>query len=531
MRMHTVLIVDGELSFCNHINRLIEWDCLHLQCAGIVVNCDEAYRIALEKRPDIVIADIHMPEMNGLELVTRIQKSGLLCKFIIFSEEKMFDYVYKAIKLGCNDFLLKPVDKAELNNSLKRICSLFSASDDDPVQKIKQNPRILLRRQFLQSIAHNEISPKASGIKTFNAQFGYNFTDSPAQLGILWLTHSSVASGLRKYIMDKLIHAFHSEIKPACHEFEMNNDNHDALFILNYSENALQEKLDSFIYKANMIIKPYPEFNFAVGMGGLCDLGNIESIAQSYQSARQAIASRIINGFNRIVDVSNALVISDTSGYPNNPAVWKEINISMDVLDKGRLRAAITLLCRQAEEYFKRNPAMVYGWYKHTSATILNKFKDNHNDSQHIIPKAYDLIENCISISALTKYLTDICISTMEQYLKLKKDTDNKTIQVAKRFICDNIHRHLDLDTVANKVYLSPSYFGILFSKETGITFTDYIYEKRMGKASEYLQDIKYNISEIANMTGYKDPKYFSRQFKKYYGINPGQYRNIHHSR
>jgi two-component system response regulator YesN len=203
----------------------------------------------------------------------------------------------------------------------------------------------------------------------------------------------------------------------------------------------------------------------------------------------------------------------------------------MDILDQKRLREAIALLCRQTEHYFLHNPAMVYNWYKDTIVTIFNKFKNTHIDSRQSMPKTHELIENFTSICTLTDYLTDTCASTMDRYLEFEKSKDNKTIQAAKRFICENIHRHLDLDTVANKVYLSSSYFGILFSKKTGTTFTDYLYEKRMGKASEYLQDIQYNISEIAGMTGYKDPKYFSRQFKKYFGINPGQYRNIHHCR
>jgi two-component system response regulator YesN len=529
--MHTVLIVDGELSFCNHINRLIEWDSLHLLCAGIVVNCDEAYKIAMEKRPDIVIADIHMPDMNGLDLVMRIQKSGLACKFIVFSEEKAFDYVYKAIKLGCNDFLLKPVDKTELTASLKRICSIFTPSGNDKAQKVLQNPRLLLRRQFMQNIARNEISSRVSGIKALSSQFGYHLKEAPAQLGTLWLTHSSAICGLRKYIMEKLVCAFRNEIKPVCYEFEMINDNHDVLFLLNYPDNTLHERLNSFLYKANLIIQPYPDFHFAFGLGRLCNMDDAGSVAQSYQSAKQAIASRIINGFNRIIDANSDFVISDSPDYPKNTNAWKEINISMDILDQKRLREAIALLCRQTEHYFLHNPAMVYNWYKDTIVTIFNKFKNTHIDSRQSIPKTHELIENFTSIFTLTQYLTDTCASTMDRYLEFEKSKDNKTIQAAKRFICENIHRHLDLDTVANNVYLSPSYFGILFSKKTGTTFTDYLYEKRMGKASEYLQDIQYNISEIAGMTGYKDPKYFSRQFKKYFGINPGQYRNIHHYR
>jgi two-component system, response regulator YesN len=531
MRMHTVLIVDGELSFCNILKSSVDWDSLNLQCAGIVVDCREAYNVALKKRPDIIIADIHTPFLEGLDLVEKIHKSGLECKFIIFSEEKTFDHIYRAIKLGCNDFLLKPVDSVELNNSLRRICGLLTSAEDDRTSNAEHNQRILLRRQFLQSIARNEKLPKTLDIKAINTRYKYNFQDSPVQFGVLWMTYNPGFNNLRICVMNKLLQSFHRIIKPACHEFEMASNNNNVMFILNYSDGGLQQKFDEFSREAVDLLKQYPELHFVAGLGRMCDLNNTESIARSYLSAKQAVASRIINGFDCVIDANKTTVASNPAILPKNDSGWKEIGISIDVLDKERFAMAITLLCRQAEEFFKNNPCMVYGWYKNTISVIVNKFKDNYADSWQAIPRTHELLENCTSINALTGYLKSVCISAMEQYLNIKKETDNKTIKVAKTFICDNIHRRLDLDTVANKVYLSPSYFGILFSKETGTTFTDYLFEKRMVKAREYLQDIKYNISEIANMTGYKDPKYFSRQFKKYFGVNPAQYRTIHNTK
>ena len=529
--MRTVLIIDDEINICHLVQHLIEWDKLNLECMGVVTNSNEAYDIAMEKRPDIIITDIQMPGMTGLELIEKLQGNGLKCKFVIFTGYKTFDYAYKAIKFGCNDFLLKPINKTELNDSLSQLCQSFQANGASISQNAAQNPRIVLRRQLLNNIAHGEIPRKIETLDHLNAHFSYDFKDALLRTGILWLSRGSFPESFRMNLLHKLARVFQQQARPLCHEFEMVNNQGDILFIMNYSEGPINDALTGFITKAAALIEPYPFLHYVLGLGEL--FSTPQQIIRSYDSARQAIASRIVYGYNRIIDAASAVLQTKSAEPPLSIATWKEINLALDILDKQRLSSAILLLCQQAAGYLNQNPAMAIDWYRSTAHTIYNKFVENHTDYQLMAQQhqalLFSSIESCMDIGSLTSFLTDSFMSIIDQYLNEKKVNDTKTIQTAKTYICENFYRQLELDDVATQVYLSPTYFGILFKKETGTTFTNYLFEKRMEKAKEYLQELKYGISEIANMIGYKDTKYFSRQFKKYYGINPVQYRKIHH--
>jgi two-component system response regulator YesN len=528
--MRTVLIVDDELNICHLVQYLIEWESLNLQCIGLVTNCSEAYEIAFEKRPDIIITDIQMPGMTGLDLIEKLQSKGINCKFIIFTGYKTFDYAYKAIKFGCNDFLLKPISKTELNDSLSSICQSFQPPGKISDQNTAQNQNTVLRRHFLNNIVHNEIPRKITTLSKLNSMFAYDFKDAPMQIGIFWLSRGPFPDGFRKNILHKIARPLHAQIQPFCHDFEMINYQGDILVILNHPEGALDETLSIFMQKAAVIMEPYPFLQYVFGLGE--SVIEPTDLIRSYKTAKQAVKSRVYYGYNCLIDANALVLFTDTSEPPSSISVWKEIDIALDILDKQRLADAILLLCHQAAEYFNLNSSMIYDWFENTAQAILKRFAENHMDYPQITrqntEQLYSSIEDCKDIDALTRYLTDFVTSIMDQYLSVKKIDDNKTIQIAKTYICENFYRKLDLDDVANQVYLSPAYFGMLFKKETGNTFTNYLFEKRMDKAKEYLQELKYNVNEIANMIGYKDIKYFNRQFKKYVGINPVQYRKIH---
>jgi two-component system response regulator YesN len=99
---------------------------------------------------------------------------------------------------------------------------------------------------------------------------------------------------------------------------------------------------------------------------------------------------------------------------------------------------------------------------------------------------------------------------------------------MTKQYVADHFTDHIELETVALTVYLSPAYLGILFKKETGITFSEYLVQFRIERAKELLKNINYNINEIARLVGYKDAKYFSKLFKKEVGLTPTEFRRIY---
>ncbi|QCX33184.1 helix-turn-helix transcriptional regulator [Caloramator sp. E03] len=113
-------------------------------------------------------------------------------------------------------------------------------------------------------------------------------------------------------------------------------------------------------------------------------------------------------------------------------------------------------------------------------------------------------------------------------HLQYKKAQENKPIRVAKQYISKNYKKDITLEDIANEVHLNPVYFSVMFKKEVGMNFSEYLINYRIDIAKELLKNKNYNICQIADMVGYKDSKYFSKLFTKVVGIKPLEYRKLY---
>ena len=113
-----VVIADDEQLICTLLIEIIRWDELNLELAGIAHNGRELWQEIIDKHPDIVITDICMPEMDGIELIRQVREKGIPCRFIIVSGYRLFEYAHNALKYNVEDYILKPIDNTELNTRL-----------------------------------------------------------------------------------------------------------------------------------------------------------------------------------------------------------------------------------------------------------------------------------------------------------------------------------------------------------------------------------------------------------------------------
>ena len=272
--------------------------------------------------------------------------------------------------------------------------------------------------------------------------------------GILWLTRGSFPNSFRHDALNKLARIFKRIISPLCHDFEIINYNDQICFIMNYSDHSLSEGISAFFYEASVLFEPYPFLKYVLGLGKLAK--QPQSILQSYKSAEQAIASRVFYGYNKTIDANVCSLVSETSPKLSGcNSAWKEIDISLDILDRDRLKEAISHLCQQMHNYFSKNPALTLEWFKTTAINMLNKITEIHNANQQLIQQKITLvspaIEDCENYDDLTSCLCEIVLNTLEIYSNNKEINDNLTIQTAKKYIHNNYSEVLDLASVPNR--------------------------------------------------------------------------------
>ena len=174
-----VLIADDEAKVGQLVKRLIEWDEIGLECIGIAQDGQTAYDRIVAESPDIVITDIRMPVLTGLEMIQKASEQGIHCHFIVVSGYKYFDYAQKALKYGVEDYLLKPIDEVELNRQLRKIVETESEKRVqtqyvDTMEKRLHDSKYLRHKEFLKEVAEQT----ETDIVKANEDFGLQLQDT-----------------------------------------------------------------------------------------------------------------------------------------------------------------------------------------------------------------------------------------------------------------------------------------------------------------------------------------------------------------
>ena len=160
-RKWRVLIVDDEFRIGMLIKKLIRWDEHNMECLDVVDNGETAFQIVQEAQPEIVITDIRMPKISGLDLISMTREKNIPVKFVVISGYKEFEYAHRALQYGVDDYLLKPINEEELNKVLRKIAGdLASAEQQSQERKALQDTvsesRQIIKRDFLKNIIEQE---------------------------------------------------------------------------------------------------------------------------------------------------------------------------------------------------------------------------------------------------------------------------------------------------------------------------------------------------------------------------------------
>jgi two-component system response regulator YesN len=158
----------------------------------------------------------------------------------------------------------------------------------------------------------------------------------------------------------------------------------------------------------------------------------------------------------------------------------------------------------------------------------MERMDINIEDKDNIKKSILTNIENATSVEKISSNIINFIDQYLDAYLKSKQEQSNMPIRMVKQYISENYSKPVTLDELAREVYLNPVYLSIIFKKETGENIKDYLKDYRMDEARKLLKNSRYNISEISLKVGYRDVKYFSRLFKKSFGVKPTEYRKLY---
>lgn len=538
--MLKMLIIDDELNICRLIMKLVDWDMLKLECAGIAHDGQEALRLAQISEPDLILTDIRMPNDTGLEFIQKYSKISPQTLFIIISGYHSFEYAKQAIKLGVFDFLTKPLNQEDLNNTLFRACHAIIKNRENHkalahFEKIRERFHHIssnVRKEFLTNLTHGtEI--RFQTVDEINHAYNFQFQKGYFQFGNICLDTDTPNEKYSPTLFARVERFFRENLAAYCCESEYLHTKKQFIFLLNYSQ---ENKKRIFTQFREMLVTVRDfiaqNFSFYVTLNLGKAYTDVVCLSDSWRESQICQNSRVVLGINRIIYYPKHFSEQYTSlpQFPQTASFWHSIRKNIELQNREQTMLSYQKLTANMDSFFQAHPGTAYIWYETCLKNLYTIFREMHfpeNISESSNPDFINLLYSCYRISQMDQIILNFISQAFDAYEQSVQKSDSKMIHVIKTYIHEHYMEKLELEDTAGQVYLSPSYLGILFKQQTGQNYTDYVTNVRMEKAKEFLRNVDLSIAEVAFAVGYKDVRYFSKTFKKKIGITPKEYRKI----
>ncbi|WP_139488423.1 response regulator [Brevibacillus dissolubilis] len=535
--MYKIVIVDDDRIIRRGISNSIPWNTHGFEIVGEASDGEHGLRVIEEHKPHIVISDIKMPFMDGLQMAGAVKETSPDTKVILLTGYEDFHYAKEAIKIKAFDYLLKPVDKAILLEKVKQASAEWTNE-----RKVEQNLRAglpYLRHRFLTDLIHNQV--KAEDFEREKEFLGLTLDHSHYAVLIVKVDDYYQMSSTDKdrdkeqdneqgQDLDKdvlkycILNICQETIQRDGRGVTFDNQGDEILIIYSDQENIAQHMQET-IEEIRANVRQFLQTTVSIARGGIYQ--DHTGIAASYQEACSAIEYRHIMGKDKVYTTE------DTTALPSKEsptqAETKVNEIENDLIQKVKLgltQDVITLLDNFRATLIQQEYISLYQVQVLAIQMIFLLFREveqNHRDELHT---HYDEIHRLQTIDEIVEKVKQVSVDIAYFVNAQRESQKNGIVETAVRYIETHYAKDgLSLQEVAKAVHITPTYLSILFKQEQKINFSDYLLEIRMKKAMELLRTQPLKTYEVAEQVGYSNPQYFSVCFKKYTGISPADFK------
>lgn len=543
--MVKVYLVEDEIIIRQSIKNSIDWEKEGYEFVGDASDGELALPVILKEKPDILITDIRMPFMDGLELSRMVKAELPDIKIVILSGYDDFEYAKQAIKIGVAEYLLKPVSSAVLLEHLSEIAEKVRDEREDLAlkkvyyQEMQENEE-LIKMKFLGELISGKLSLADAMEK--GKRFHMNLSGPFYRIILFKFIQEDRVKAGQSEDLARAYAAVGNYVDGLKDAFRFQRGVEGWAFLLTSVEEDMEAQTERFIEGLKEVIAPFEALTWFGGIGS--EAARLRELRYSFREADKAFAGRFVQEPNQIISVEQLNYEQLDNEFDAN--IFGEINqfdqIITRFLSSGSLEEVESfvgaLFTEISEDHFRSLMIRQY-IIMNIYATVLTFCKKLRKDAgvdgeaagqmeslrenEEILKRAVSTAESVDDIKAYIGTLLDHAIE-LRNTVSGRRYSD--IIQTAKKRIeQDYMSEDISLNSVAAEVCMSPSYFSSVFSKEMGKTFIEYLTEVRMEKAKQYLACSSMKTSEISYEVGYKDPHYFSYIFKKTQGCTPKEYR------
>jgi len=532
--MLKALIVDDDIMIRRGIKNSIPWNSLGISDVEMAEDGDEGLEIFEKLMPDIVLTDIKMPQMNGLELLKRMKSLKSNVKVIILSGFDDFKYAQVAIEHGAFAYLLKSANIKELMSNIEKAVSEVKAEQEKSkfLSRMKGQLNLslpLLRYRYLNALVNgcDNLDSMMKKLEFADVRLGPGpYTVIVAEIDG-FLKDESMDEEDRILLKFSVINISEELVGNRGICFEGRNEEIVIIYYIESSEHPgdRTDEISSLCENIGEKVSDYLNMTLSFGIGNPYD--NIAEISKSYNDAKKALEYKLFLGNGSIIPFSETENDS-LSVFPIDIDKENMILSSLRIGDKKQLFQVVNNIfdymgsCRGlgVSDFHRICVEMLS-----LISRVLIEFRIDFSEIFGSDSPYYEEIKKYKTFDEIRQWVLDLFSRAVNCILNTRILQARKIIEKARQYIDRHYMEEITLNKIAELVYISPGYFSRLFSSEVGQSFLEYLTSKRIEKAKQLLGEKDSRACDVGKRVGYDNPYYFSRIFKKYTGMTPIEYK------
>lgn len=465
-------------------------------------NGKQAMQILRTENIDMILTDIKMPVMDGLELARRAKELFPEIRIVIFSGYNDFTFAQEAIRYGVTDYILKPVDPDNFHEIIEKAEKNMRERQAEENREIRRQN--FLQQYFLQNYLY-------SGKKEILEKAG-EFVDLDKWNG--W--HCAILIETDTAFFDTAEENFPGELQKELRRvfFYLNLNERQSLLLFQdvYCDYLLVANHLYTFLKRNYMVRIYLSVSRKFdGCECLPEiLGQLEQqMEEKFYHPEKHIFSceeeELKMAAGEVQDSQLMQMISEDISRKDTEQLWKHFEC--------------------LKEKYSSNTQFSAMYIKFVFSNVIQElFQENQFADEHRLEQEIDRLYSCGNIMDILK-VTEDNIREYEKFLERSMSESRNEVAAVKNYIYQHYGEDLNLEMLAEKVYLSSGYLSFIFKKETGMNLNRFIKVFRMEKAGEFLHDTNMKVAQISEKVGFANVSYFCRSFREYYGCSPESYR------
>ncbi|MEN8907290.1 MAG: response regulator [Clostridiales bacterium] len=524
-----VMIVDDEELERNLISVCINWNQMGMRIVSSMSSAREALDYIDDINPDIIITDIRMPFMDGLEFSKIIAETYPYIKVIILTAHEEFEYAKVGIKVGISDFLLKPIKRSELRTTLENIKKKIfmereQISQHEELKRQVEKNFPYLKEKFLNELILNNITLEE--VKEKMDYYSICYNSDFVQIALIETDYANYDRKETKeenkvFMTLKSIDLVKSYFRDD-NLIEIFTDNSQRIVVFNNNKDI---NLEICIEHIKVMIINRLKCFVSIGIGN--KYNKFGFIKKSYDEALEALNYKVVIGRNNIVCFREINI---------NKA---EVSIKLDEISEigfnvkiGSVEKLNRLIDNIFNDFYNPKYSNI-DYIRVTSINIitmvLNSVMElgiNYNDVINEENLPYEKILKLETLPEIKNFLVDFVDNIINNVKNIRTRKTNKVVSEIVKYINKNLNNSkLSLSFVSKIFYLNLSYLSRIFKNETGCTFIEYLTRARIEKSTGLFKTTDLMVYEVAEKVGIPDPKYFGKCFKKHIGMSVNDFK------